>query len=79
MHSPLRPIFKKCPTCGSRRIKLVEGNYPTSVKGKSIVIRNVRRHQCPVCGEVLLDYEAVKQIEARRLGAKKLKQLARMA
>jgi YgiT-type zinc finger domain-containing protein len=75
--SEIRPVFKKCPTCGSRRIKLVEGDYSTAARGKVVVVHDVRRHECPACGEVLLDYEAVKQIEERRLTARKPRRLAR--
>jgi YgiT-type zinc finger domain-containing protein len=70
----MNPVFKKCPTCGSRKIKLIEGNYSTSARGKKITIPNIRRHECPACGEVLLDYNAVKQIESRRFSARKLRQ-----
>lgn len=72
----MRPVFKKCPSCGSRKIKLVEGDYPTTARGKRIVVPDVRRHECPDCGEVLLDYEAVKQIESRRFSSRKRRQLA---
>jgi YgiT-type zinc finger domain-containing protein len=70
--------FKQCPTCGSRKIKVIEGDYPTTRRGRPIVVLNVRRHECPACGEVLFDYEAMKQIEARRFSARKLRELARM-
>jgi YgiT-type zinc finger domain-containing protein len=72
------PNFKRCPTCGSRKIKLVERDYATTAKGRQIIVPNVRRHECPVCGEVLLDYDAVKQIEMRRLPSAKSRQLARV-
>jgi YgiT-type zinc finger domain-containing protein len=62
----MRPTFKTCPTCGSRKIKLVEGDYIAVAGDKRIVVPNVRRHECPSCGEVLLDYDAVKQIENAR-------------
>ncbi len=75
----MRPVFKKCPSCGSRKIKLVEGDYFTTARGKQIVIPNVRRHECSACGEILLDYEAVKQIEACRFPARRLRQSAQLA
>jgi YgiT-type zinc finger domain-containing protein len=75
----MRPVFKKCPTCGSRKIHLVEGDYATTSKGKPIVVSNVRRFECPACSEVLLDYEAVKQIEAKRFPPRKLRALSRIA
>lgn len=75
----MRPLFKKCPTCGSRKIKLVGGNYRTTARGKPIVVPGVRRHECPVCGEVLLDYDAVKKIERRRFANRKPRGLAHFA
>jgi YgiT-type zinc finger domain-containing protein len=67
-----------CPTCGSRKIKVVEGDYATTSRGKLIVVPSVRRHECPACREMLFDYEAMKQIEARRFSARKLRKLARI-
>jgi len=66
----MRPTFKTCPTCGSRKIKLATGDYRTTTRGRSIVIPDVRRHECPTCGEILLDYEAVQQIEEARQGGR---------
>lgn len=60
------PHFKKCPTCGSPKIKLVRGNYRTMAREKPITVSNVQRHECPACGEILLDYDAMKKIELRR-------------
>jgi len=40
---------------------------------------NVRRYECPACGEVLLDYEATKQIEAKRFAPAKPRRFARTA
>jgi hypothetical protein len=72
-----RAIFNRRPTCGSRKIKLIEGDCPTLAGGKSIIVPNVRRHEYAACGEVLLDYDAVKQIEAERPPARKPRRLAR--
>ncbi len=69
-HSP-HPHFKKCPTCGSPKIKLVRGNYRTSARGKPITVSNVQRHECPACGEILLDYDAMKKIEFCRFAKRK--------
>ncbi|MBI5762795.1 MAG: YgiT-type zinc finger protein [Planctomycetes bacterium] len=76
MTNSASPQFKKCPTCGSTKIGLVRGNYQTTARGKPIVVANVRRHECSNCGEVLLDYEAVKKIELRRSAKRKLRQRA---
>jgi len=33
----MRPVFRKCPSCGSRKIKLVEGDYLTTTRsGKGV-------------------------------------------
>jgi YgiT-type zinc finger domain-containing protein len=79
MMSLTRPVFKKCPSCGSRRIKRVRGDYCTTARGKPIVVSRVSRHECPACGEVLLDYEAVKRIERRRFAPRKSRRVARPA
>ena len=79
MLKPLFPRFKKCPTCGSRRIKVVHGDYRTTARGKPIVVRDVKRHECPVCGEILLGYEAMKSIEARRFAKRKERRMAHPA
>lgn len=73
----MQPSFKKCPSCGSRKIKLVRGDYRTTARGKPITVRGVSRHECPICGEVLLDYDAVKKIELRRFAARRPRRLAR--
>ncbi len=75
----MRPVFKKCPTCGSRKIKLVENDYTVASGNKRIVVPNLHRHECPACGEVLLDYEAVKQIESCRVPIRKMRELYRSA
>jgi len=70
-----RPVFRRCPSCGSRGIALVESDYATTARGKRLVVPDVRRHECPACGEVLLDYEAVKQVEAVRRPWRKRREL----
>jgi len=62
----MRPVFKKCRSRGSRKIKLVEGDYATRSRRKPSVVPGVRRYVWTACGEVFLDYEAVKQIESYR-------------
>lgn len=77
--NPKRPLFKRCPSCGSRKIKLVNGAHRTQVRGKRDAVPGIRRHERPACGEVLLDYEAVKKIERRRFAPRKTRRLARTA
>ena len=58
--------INECPTCGSRKIKRLEGQYIFTSRGVRVVVPDLQRHECPVCGEILLDYDAMKQIEALR-------------
>lgn len=75
----MRPTFTKCPTCKSRKIQLVEGDYVIAQGAKALIVPNVRRHECPACGEVLLDYDAMKQVEDRLKPAKKHRALSHSA
>jgi YgiT-type zinc finger domain-containing protein len=65
------PIAKECPTCGSRRIRVIRSDYRTLVHGKQTLIRDLERQECPVCGEVLFDRSAMKKIESSRAIKKK--------
>ncbi len=55
------PIAKTCPTCGSRKIKVVCSNYATSVRGRAVVIPKLEREECPDCGEILFDRAAMRK------------------
>lgn len=58
------PISKTCPTCGSKRIALVRTDYRTSVRGRPVVVKDLERQECPVCGEVLFDRAAMKRMQS---------------
>lgn len=62
----MNPTLAKCPTCGSRKLKLICGDYRTRSRGRPIVVPDVERQDCAVCGEVLLDCSAMERIEAFR-------------
>ena len=52
-----------CPTCGSRKIKLVRRNSTRSYKGKPYTVPNLEFYECPDCGERLYDRDAMRKIE----------------
>jgi YgiT-type zinc finger domain-containing protein len=58
--------IKTCPTCGSKRIRVVRKDYHGRYKGKAYVARDVEYHECPQCGEKLFGSEAMKKIESSR-------------
>jgi YgiT-type zinc finger domain-containing protein len=68
--------IKTCPTCGSRRIRLVVGDYHGNFRGKQYVARYVEHHGCPNCGEKLFDPEAMRRIESSRPGHKRKTRVA---
>ena len=54
----------KCPTCGSRKIKVVRRNVTRQFDGQQYTVPNLAFHECPDCGERLYDREAMRKIEA---------------
>jgi len=42
---------KFCPTCGSKRIKLVRRTLTRSYNGQAYKVPNVQFHECPDCRE----------------------------
>lgn len=60
----MHPIAKTCLTCGSRKIRVVHSDYPTTVRGRRVVIPELERQECPNCGEILFDRSAMKRIQS---------------
>ena len=56
--------ISRCPTCGSRRIKLVRRDWQDSAAGETYTVRGLEFHECPDCGEKLYSPEAMRKIEA---------------
>ncbi|MDD5675000.1 MAG: YgiT-type zinc finger protein [Chitinivibrionales bacterium] len=50
--------IKKCPICGSIKIKQVSGEFKAHTGKRIIVIPSVKRQQCASCGEEFFDREA---------------------
>jgi YgiT-type zinc finger domain-containing protein len=58
------PKAKTCPTCESTEIRTIRSDYPATVRGRQVVIPDLERQECPVCGEVLFDRAAMKKIQS---------------
>lgn len=58
--------LRRCPTCGSTRIRSVVGDYRTRVQGEKVVIPDLQREECPDCGEVLFSPAAMRRMESYR-------------
>ncbi len=54
----------KCPTCGSKKIRLVRRNWKGMFEGEDYTVPNLSFHECPDCGEEIYDREAMRKIEA---------------
>jgi len=53
-----------CPTCGSKRIKLLRRNWVGEFQGQTYVVPDLEYHECPDCGERVYDPQAMRKIEA---------------
>jgi YgiT-type zinc finger domain-containing protein len=55
----------QCPTCGSTRIAKVQRDWAGEFQGKKYRVEALEFYECPVCGERILDREAMRRIEAQ--------------
>ncbi len=53
-----------CPSCGSKKIKMVRGKWSGEYKGQAYTVENLEFYECPDCGEKVYDREAMRRIEA---------------
>ncbi len=53
-----------CPSCGSKRIKLLRRLWKDSFEGKFYTVPDLEFYECPDCGERIYDREAMRKIEA---------------
>lgn len=72
MGKPLIQI-RRCPTCGSSRIKWVRRNWRDAFDGKSYVVPNLEFYECPDCDEHIYDRDAMRKIEAHSPAYAKLR------
>ncbi len=68
----MHPIAKHCPTCGSRKLKVVRTDFRAKIQGKRVIVPALERQECPKCGEILFDSEAMGRLEALRQKARGL-------
>lgn len=54
-----------CPSCGSREIRKVCGDWSGEFEGRSYTVPSLELYECPVCGERVYDREAMRRIEER--------------
>lgn len=60
----MKPLSKKCTTCGSAKIKVVRTDYVHRVRGQETLIPKLERQECSYCGEVLFDLASTKRLAA---------------
>ncbi|MBI1850283.1 MAG: type II toxin-antitoxin system MqsA family antitoxin [Planctomycetes bacterium] len=54
----------RCPTCGSRRIKLVRRDFKREFRGRAYTVPKLAFHECAACGEKVFDPAAVRRIQS---------------
>ncbi|MCI0611529.1 YgiT-type zinc finger protein [bacterium] len=53
-----------CPTCGSNKVKRVKRDWTDQFNGEVYTVPNLEFHECPACGEMIYDPQAMRKIEA---------------
>jgi YgiT-type zinc finger domain-containing protein len=56
--------IKTCPTCGSKRIRLVCEDAKFSIRGRQVIVHELDFLRCDNCGERLYDIEASRKIDS---------------
>ncbi len=62
----MNPQLTKCPTCASRKIKVIRSDFNTKAQGRTVVVADLERQECSDCGEILFDCAAMERLEAAR-------------
>jgi len=63
--------IRRCPTCGSRRMRRQTVTVRATVRGKTAAVPDLELEVCPDCGEKLFDLEASRRMEERFLGKRR--------
>ena len=58
--------LKRCPTCGSSRIRKVRKTVRRTARGRAFSVPCLVFHECLSCGEQVFSPHAMEKIEARR-------------
>ena len=56
--------IKKCPSCGSAKIKKVRRKWSGEYGGQTYTVENLELYECPDCKEQIYDPLAMRAIEA---------------
>lgn len=56
--------ISECPTCGSKKIKLVTRSLKREIKGQKYTVPHLTFYECPACNERLFDLDAMEKIRA---------------
>ena len=62
--------LKKCPVCGSPKIRLISEEFKAIVRGKKMTIPDVERQKCFSCGEEFFDHASNEKLDAFRRKSK---------
>ena len=57
-------LIKKCPVCGSVKIKKVRNDFQGMVNGVKYSVQSLEYYECPDCKEKVYDINAMRKIEA---------------
>ena len=57
-------IIKKCPACGSQKIKKVKNNFEGTADGIKYTVSSLEYYECPDCKEKVYDINSMRKIEA---------------
>ena len=55
--------IKRCPTCGSEKIKRVVRDVTRKYKKQTYTVPAVGVYECPNCGEKVYDHDAMLKIQ----------------
>ncbi|MBI4559362.1 MAG: YgiT-type zinc finger protein [Candidatus Hydrogenedentes bacterium] len=56
--------IRKCPACGSKKIKHVRGRWRGDYAGEKYTVPNLDYYRCPDCHERVYPPEAMRKIQA---------------
>ena len=61
----------ECPTCGSRKMRLVKKDLEFIHKGRKVIVPQVECEECQNCGESITNYAANQYIDSVVFGQKR--------
>ncbi len=68
--------IRRCPTCGSRRIRRETVTVKATVRRKTAEVPNLQLEVCSDCGEKLFDLEASRRMEEQFLSKRRTRSAA---